>query len=654
MMSGAARRLRSRPGSAAGIPRIVCCHFSSPATEVAGGASPEEARGDDSSSLIVQDKDLLRRSTKGLRILDLIDGGAVVPDLSTYSDLVRFCAHSKRLDEARLVHAHFLRSNFAPDLFFGNSIVNMFCKCGGMDDAQRVFDAMPLRDMVTWTALITGYAQNDGPEKAIALFPKMLFAGLKPNQFTFASLLKAAGAMPENVPGRLIHALCIKCGCDSSVYVGSSLLDMYARHGSTEEARMVFDSLPWKNEVSWNALIAGFARKGDPEGALESFREMQRVDLEASHYTYSSMFSACARIGSLEQGKWVHAHLVKSGCKLTAFLGNTLLDMYAKSGSIDDAKKVFERLQRRDVVSWNSMLTGCAQHGLGSEAVCRLEEMIRNGIRPNEITFLSVLTACSRSGLLNEGQHYFRRMKEHGITPQVEHYATMVDLLGRAGLLERAECLIREMPIAPTAAVWGALLGACRMHRNVELGKYAAERAFELDPHDPGPHMLLCNLYASTGRWDDAANVRKKMKEFGVKKEPACSWVEVENSVHVFVADDDSHPQREEIHRMWEEVNEKIKELGYVPNADHVLLFMDEQERETKLQNHSERIALAFALLNTPPSAPIHIKKNIRVCGDCHSAFKLASKAVNREIVVRDTNRFHHFSCGTCSCGDYW
>ncbi|CAA6654406.1 unnamed protein product [Spirodela intermedia] len=611
-MSGAARRLHSRLGSATGIPPIstlVCCRFSPPATEVAGASLEEEV---DSSSLIVQDRDLLRRSAKGLRILDLIDGGAVVPDLSTYSDLVRLCAHSKRLDEARLVHAHFLRSNFAPDLFFGNSIVNMFCKCGGMDDARRVFDAMPLRDMVTWTALITGYAQNDGPEKAIALFPKMLSAGLKPNQFTFASLLKAAGAFPEN------------CGCDSSVYVGSSLLDMYARHGITEEARMVFESLPSKNEVSWNALIAGFARKGDPEGALESFREMQRVDLEASHYTYSSMFSACARIGSLEQGKWVHAHLVKSGCKLTAFLGNTLLDMYAK----------------RDVVSWNSMLAGCAQHGLGREAVCRLEDMIRNGIRPNEITFLSVLTACSRSGLLNEGQHYFRLMEDYGITPQVEHYATMVDLLGRAGLLERAECLIREMPIAPTAAVWGLSLEPVECTGMWSWVSTPPKRAFELDPHDPG---LIC-----------FSNVRKKMKEFGVKKDPACSWVEVENSVHVFVADDDSHPQREEIHRMWEEVNEKVKELGYVPNADHVLLFMDEQEREIKLQNHSERIALAFALLNTPPSAPIHIKKNIRVCGDCHSAFKLVSKAVNREIVVRDTNRFHHFSHGTCSCGDYW
>lgn len=238
--------------------------------------------------------------------------------------------------------------------------------------------------------------------------------------------------------------------------------------------------------------------------------------------------------------------------------------------------------------------------------------------------------------------------------PKVEHYVTIVDLLGRAGLLDQAQRFINDMPIEPTAAVWGALLGACRMHRNMELGAYAAERVFELDPHDSGPHVLLSNIYASAGRWSDAARVRKMMKDSGVKKEPACSWVEIENSVHMFVANDDSHPQREEIHKMWEKISAKIKEVGYVPDTNYVLLFVDQQEREAKLQYHSEKLALAFALLNTPPGATIRIKKNIRMCGDCHSAIKFVSMVIEREIVVRDTNRFHHFSNGFCSCGDYW
>lgn len=222
------------------------------------------------------------------------------------------------------------------------------------------------------------------------------------------------------------------------------------------------------------------------------------------------------------------------------------------------------------------------------------------------------------------------------------------------GLLDRAEKFIREMPIEPTAAVWGALLGACRMHKNIDLGAYAAERVFELDPHDSGPHVLLSNIYASAGRLSDAARVRKLMKDCGVKKEPACSWVEIENAVHMFVANDDAHPQRVEILQMWETISGKIKEIGYVPDTSHVLFFVDQQEREVKLQYHSEKLALAFALLNTTPGSTIRIKKNIRVCGDCHSAIKYVSKVEGREIIVRDTNRFHHFRDGSCSCRDYW
>lgn len=210
------------------------------------------------------------------------------------------------------------------------------------------------------------------------------------------------------------------------------------------------------------------------------------------------------------------------------------------------------------------------------------------------------------------------------------------------------------MKIEPTAAVWKALLGACRMHKNMELGVYAAEHAMKLDPHDSGPHMLLANIYASAGRLSDAARVRKMMNERGVKKEPACSWVEIENVVHLFVVDDDIHPQRDDIRLMWGKITNEIKKIGYVPDTNHVFWFVDQQEREKRLQRHSEKLALAFALLNTPPGSPVRIKKNIRVCGDCHTAFKFVSKVVHREIILRDTNRFHHFQDGSCSCRDYW
>lgn len=613
-----------------------------------------------SSSCIVQENDLLCKSESqsqsgaGLHVLDLIDRGSLQPDRFFYNTLLKKCTSFKKLNEAKLVHSHINRSVFRDDPVMQNTILNMYAKCGSLDNARKLFDEMPLKDMVTWTALITGYSQNDQTESALLLFLQMLQHGLKPNQFTLSSVLKASGAAFSDKYGRQVHSICLKCGYDSNVYVGSSLLDMYARFGRMDDAWSIFRELASKNVVSWNALIAGHARKGEGEHALEMFLQMLRQGFEPTHFTYSSLLTVLASTGSLEQGKWIHAHLIKSGGKLVAFVGNTLLDMYAKSGNIEDARNVFNTLVKRDVVSWNSMITGYAQHGLGEEAVRWFEEMLKIGIAPNNITFLCVLTACSHAGLLDEGHHYFGLMKKYGVDPQEAHYVTVVDLLGRAGHFDRAVKFIKEMPIKPTAAVWGALLGACRMHKNTELGAYAAEHVIELDPHDSGPHVLLANIYASAGRLNDAAKVRKMMKYIGVKKEPACSWVETKNSIHMFVANDDAHPQRNEIREKWEEISSKIKEIGYIPDSSQVLFYADEQEREAKLQLHSEKLALAFALIRTPPKSTIRIKKNIRVCGDCHSAFKFVSKLVEREIIVRDTNRYHHFCDGSCSCRDYW
>lgn len=605
--------------------------------------------------VIEEHKDLLRLSVTGLHVLDLVTSGSLEPDRSLYTSILKKCTLLKKLDEARMVHAHVANlSQFNKDLVLQNTLLNTFCKCGSMVDARKVFDEMLEKDMVTWTALITGYSQNDQPLDAIGLFPSMLAFGFQPNEFTLSSVLKACGAAASDCFGRQVHAYCFKYGYAWNVYVGSSVLDMYARFGRMDDAQLAFDTLESKNEVSWNALIAGYARKAEGEHALATFVGMLQGGLEPTHFTYSSVFTALAGMGSLEQGKWVHAHVIKSGGKLVAYVGNTLVDMYAKSGSIDDARKVFDRLERRDVVSWNCMITGYAQHGLGKEAVKWFAEMLRVGIAPNQITFLCVLTACSHAGLLDKGLEYFELMNKYNIKPQEAHYVTMVDLLGRAGRLDQAHKFINTMPIQPTAAVWGALLGACRMHKNMDMGAYAAERIFELDPHDSGPHVLLANMYASAGRLSDAAKVRRMMKESGVKKEPACSWIETKNAVHMFVANDHSHPQRKQIHKVWKEIYRKIKEIGYVPDSSHVLFYADEEEREVKLQLHSEKLALAFALINTPPGSTIRIKKNIRVCGDCHSAFKLASIVIEREIILRDTNRYHHFRNGSCSCGDYW
>ncbi|KAK4385845.1 Pentatricopeptide repeat-containing protein, mitochondrial [Sesamum angolense] len=615
-----------------------------------------EENGDlEQFSGVIHDKDLLRKTSNGnLLVLDHIDRGAMEPDARFYMELFKKCTDQGRLKEGQMVHNHFVNSRFQHYVVLQNTVVNMYAKCGDIEMARNVFDGMTERDMVTYTMLISGYSKSNEFGEALGLYVEMLRMGLQPNEFTFGSALKSAGGLQSDALGSGIHGACVKCGYEENVYVGSALVDMYTRCKKMEMAKMIFDGLKSKNEVSWNALVAAYAREGEGHNAVKLFSDMKRGGFEPTHFTYSSIFAACASTGALEQGKWVHAHMVKSGLKLIAFVGNTLLDMYGKAGSIEDAKKVFYRLVKKDVVSWNSMLTAYAQHGLGQEAVDLFEEMRGVGFQPNEITFLCVLNACSHAGLLDKGLYYFELMRKYELEPDITHYVTIVDLLGRAGQLDRAERFIREMTIQPTAAVWKALLGACRMHKNMELGAYAAERVFELDPHDSGPHMLLSNIYASAGRLSDAARVRRMMNESGVKKEPACSWVEIENAVHMFVANDDTHPQREEIRKMWEKLRDEIKNIGYVPDTSHVLWFLDQQEREERLQYHSEKLALAFALLNTPPGTPITIKKNIRVCGDCHTAFKFVSKLVDRQIILRDTNRFHHFRSGSCSCRDYW
>ncbi|XP_057458234.1 pentatricopeptide repeat-containing protein At3g24000, mitochondrial [Lotus japonicus] len=615
----------------------------------------------DKSYYIIDDRNLLRRSKTGLHVLDLIDRGAVEPDRALYQRLLKTCTKLGKLREGRLVHSHFLLQNpdVRDDLVIQNSVLFMYARCGDLEHARQVFDEMPNKDTVTWTSMITGYAQNERAVDALVLFPDMLRggSGSRPNEFTLSSLVKCCGLIPSYGDGRQVHGCCWKHGFCDNVFVGSSLVDMYARCGFLGEAQAVFDELGrWKNEVSWNALIAGYARKGEGGGeeALGLFAKMQREGYGVTEFTYSALLCSASSVGSLEQGKWLHGHMLKSGRKLVGYVGNTLLHMYAKSGSISDARKVFDRLVKVDVVSCNSMLIGYAQHGFGKEAVVLFKQMLRDGIEPNDITFLSLLTACSHAGLLDEGERYFQLMRQFGVEPKVSHYAKIVDLLGRAGLLDRAMSFIEGMLIEPTAAIWGALLGASWMHKKIEMGAYAAQKVFELDPFYSGAHVLLANIYASAGRWKEAANIRKMMKDSGLKKEPACSWVEIENSVHVFVSNDIAHPQKDKIIKMWEKLNQEIKEIGYVPDTRHVLLFVDQHEKELNLQYHSEKLALAFALLNTSPGSTIRIMKNIRVCGDCHSAMKYVSLIVKREIIVRDTNRFHHFCDGFCSCGDYW
>lgn len=425
--------------------------------------------------------------------------------------------------------------------------------------------------------------------------------------------------------------------------------------GSVDEARELFDRMPERNSVSWNAMIAGYVQCGRFKNAFELFSRMRTEGIELNKFVAASMLAACSGMGALEQGEWIHGHIERMGIELDPKLGTTIIDMYCKCGCLDKAFKVFRGLSCRGLSSWNCMIGGLAMHGLGKEAVKLFDEMMKEEVIPDDITLLNVLSACAHAGLISEGRHYFYYMvREFRIEPKMEHFGCMVDMLGRAGLLDEAKQVIQEMPMDADAGVLGALLGACKIHGNVDLGEQIGRRVIELDPLNSGRYVLLANLFASAGRWDDAAEVRRLMNDRGVNKEPGCSMIEMGGVVSEFIAGGKSHPQAREIYVMVDEMLERIKAEGYAPDTSGVLHDIDEEEKENPLYYHSEKLAIAFGLLNTRSGDTIRITKNLRVCRDCHAASKLVSKVFDREIIVRDRNRFHHFMGGECSCRDYW
>lgn len=454
--------------------------------------------------------------------------------------------------------------------------------------------------------------------------------------------------------GKSLHSLALKTGFDSDVFVGSSLVDMYAKCGEIGVARKVFDEMPDKNVVSWSGMIYGYAQVGEDEEALRLFKQALLEGLDVNDFTFSSVIRVCAHSTLLELGKQIQGLCLKTCFDSSSHVGSSLISLYSKCGLIEGGYQVFAEVRDKNLGMWNAMLIACAQHAHTGKVFDLFKEIERVGMKPNFITFLSILYACSHAGLVKEGEYYFDLMKKHGIEPGDQHYASMVDLLGRAGKLKEALSIIEDMPIKPTESIWGAFLTGCRIHGNTELATFAADKAFELGPVSPGLHVLLANAYAAAGRYEDAARARKLLRDRGMKKETGLSWVEEGNRVHAFASGDRSHALTQKIYQKLEELGEEMEREGYVADTSVVLQGVDGEEKNRMIRYHSERLAIAFCLITFPPDRPIRIMKNLRVCGDCHAAIKFMSKCTRRVIIVRDNNRFHRFEDGRCSCGDYW
>lgn len=609
------------------------------------------------------------------------------PYASIYSTLLQFCLQQRALEEGKQVHAHIKASGFIPGIYISNRLLDMYAKCGSLVDAQKVFDEMVARDLCSWNTMISGYVQGGHFDKARNLFDKMperdsfswtaIINGCvrhyrpeealelyrlmqkhensKSNKFTVSSAVAASAAIPSLQMGKEIHGHIMRMGLDSDEVVWSSLLDMYGKCGSIEEARYIFDKMVEKDVVSWTTMIGRYLEDGRREEGFALFRHLMSSKIKPNEFTFAGVLNACADHAAEDLGKQIHAFMIRVGFNPFSFAASALVHMYSKCGNIENAKSVFEGMPRPDLVSWTSLIVGHAQNGRHDEALHFFELLLKSGTKPDHITFVGVLSACTHAGLVDKGLEYFHSIKEkHGLSHTADHYACIIDLLARAGRFTEAESLINKMPMKPDKFLWASLLGGCRIHGNLELAERAAKSLFEIEPENPATYITLGNIYATAGKWAEEAKIRKAMDNRGIVKKPGLSWIEIKREVHAFTVGDNSHPKSKEILEYLAELSKRMKEVGYVPDTNFVLHDVELEQKEQNLSYHSEKLAVAFGIISTPTGTPIKIFKNLRTCVDCHNAIKFISKITERKITVRDSNRFHCFEAGSCSCKDYW
>jgi pentatricopeptide repeat protein len=534
------------------------------------------------------------------------------PDIVSYNIMLACYLHNSDLDTAR----DFFNRMFVKDTASWNTMISGFAQNGKMEEACKLFLVMPNKNSVSWSAMISGYVECGNLECAVELF--------------------------EVAPVK-------------SVVAWTAMITGYMKFGKIGLAEKMFQEMPVKNLVTWNAMIAGYVENDRAEDGLKLFRKMVGVGVRPNPSSLSSALLGCSNLSALQLGKQIHQLVCKYPLYRDTTAATSLISMYCKCGGLEDAWRLFNEIPKKDVVTWNAMISGYAQHGAGEKALHLFNEMRDEQMKPDWITFVAVLLACNHAGLVDLGVRHFDLMvRDYGIEAKPDHYTCMVDLLGRAGRLVQAVSLIKKMPFKPHSAIFGTLLGACRIHKNLELAEYAAKSLLDLDSASAPAYVQLANLYAAMSRWDHVARIRRSMKENNVVKTPGYSWIEVKNVVHEFRSGDRIHPELASIREKLKELEKKMKLAGYFPDLEFALHDVGEEQKEQLLLWHSEKLAIAFGLIKLPSGAPIRVFKNLRICGDCHHATKYISAIERREIIVRDTTRFHHFKDGFCTCGDYW
>lgn len=533
----------------------------------------------------------------------MVDKG-IKPDNYTYPSVLKACGDELDLDFGREIHKSIDTSGLEWCLFVHNALVSMYAKCGSVGEARNLFDKMPERDVISWNAMISGYASKGMWKEAFELFERMRMGDSQVNSVTWntiaggnlqmgnyrealelVSQMRFRGVCLDSITliiglgacsrlgliklGKEIHGSAVRGFCDATDSVRNALITMYFRCKDLKHAYILFLMAETKDVITWNSMVAGYAHLDRYEEASFMFREMVSSGVVPNYVTIASILPLCARIANLQHGKEMHCYVLKRGFEEYLLIWNSLVDMYSKSSRVFHAQRVFDTMKQRDEVSYTSLIAGYGMQGEGQAALELFDEMNRCRIKPDHIAMVAVLSACSHAGLVAQGQLLFEKMVSvHGLVPKMEHFACMVDLYGRAGLLRTAEEIIGRMPFRPSPAMWGTLLGACRIHGNMEIGEWAAEKLLEMKPDNPGYYVLIANMYAAVGRWNNLAEVRTLMRDLGLKKDPGCAWVDVGSGFQPFLVDDWSSSQSQEIYLLLDGLVLLMREVHHVANED--------------------------------------------------------------------------------------
>lgn len=601
------------------------------------------------------------------------------------------------MNQIKQIHAKIITSACSTRAFFVDSLIHCYLHINDLSSARILFNQYPLPSPSTllWNIMIRAYSKIQFSQEPISIFHRMISSNdplfrVLPDDYTFTFVITSCAHQMSVLYGEIVHGMVMKTGYEKNLFVGNSLINMYAGFEKMDNAHKVFTEMsardvfswtslvcgyaknrqmnsasrifwemPERNEVSWTVMISGFVGNGRYVEALQYFRQMLGGDdnklIRPNEAVLVCTLSACAHLGALDQGNWIRAYIDKNDIFLRSNIYTALLDMYAKCGRINCAKRVFYEIPQPDVHNFTSFINGLSIHGLGRDALCVFDQMLAKNVKPNEVTILGILNGCSHSGLVEEGSAIFTSMEsDFGIVPDIQHYGCYIDLLGRAGYLEKAFTVVKTMPMKPDLVIWRALLNACKIHQNADLGEQIINHMKQLEPCGrSGGEVLLSNLYASLGKWERVTEVRK-MEQRGNHSDIGASWIEVNGAVHEFRVADKLHPQIIEIRKKLQEILKRASVVGYVACTSQVSFDLSEEEKVQAVAWHSEKLAIAFGLMSTKAGTSIRIVKNLRTCEDCHSALKAISKVYDREIVVRDRSRFHTFREGNCSCQDYW